>query len=159
MAVLTIHHWDDDLEAGLAELRRVAHGPVVVVTYDADVSSQMWLIRDYLPEVAALDRSSFPSIDQLARGLGGDVETDVVLTPHDTPDWTLGSFWAHPERVLDVTARNSTSGLARMAPEVIDRLVADLRRDLDDGSWEQRHGHLRDQPAFDAGMRLVTARP
>ena len=159
MAVLTIHHWDNDLDAGLTELRRVARGPVVVVTYDADVSNQMWLIRDYLPEVAALDRSTFPSIDRLASALGGDTEIEVVQTPHDTPDWTLGSFWAHPERVLDARARNSTSGLARMEPAVIDRLVSDLRRDLADGSWEKRYGHLRDQPVFDSGMRLLLARP
>jgi SAM-dependent methyltransferase len=159
MAVLTVHHWDDGLDAGLAELRRVARGPVVVVTYDADVSSQMWLVRDYLPELAALDRSTFPSIDRLARALGGDVEVQVVPTPHDTPDWTLGSFWAHPERVLDASARSSTSGLARMAPAVIDRLVTDLRRDLDDGTWDQRHGHLREQSEFDSGMRLLVARP
>ncbi len=159
MAVLTIHHWDDHLDDGLTELRRVARGPVVVVTYDPEVSTTMWLVRDYLPEVAALDRSTFPSIDRLARALGGDVTTDVVLTPHDTPDWTMGSFWAHPERVLDATARSSTSGLARMAPEVIDRLVAELGRDLDDGSWDERHGHLRGLPAFDAGMRLLVARP
>lgn len=159
MAVLTIHHWDDGLDAGLTELRRVARGPVVVVTYDADVSNQMWLMRDYLPEVAALDRSTFPSIDRLARALGGDVEIDVVLTSRDTPDWTLGSFWAHPERVLDASARASTSGLARMEPAVIDRLVTDLRRDLDDGSWERRYGGLRDLSAFDAGMRLIIARP
>lgn len=159
MAVLTIHHWDNDLDAGLAELRRVARGPVVVVTYDADVSNQMWLVRDYLPEVAALDRSSFPTIDRLASALGGDVVVEAVLTSRDTPDWTLGSFWAHPERVLDAGARSATSGLARMAPAVIDRLVTDLRHDLDDGSWEKRHGHLRSQPAFDAGMRLVVARP
>jgi hypothetical protein len=82
-----------------------------------------------------------------------------VPTSHDTPDWTLGSFWAHPERVLDPSARNSTSGLARMAPAVIDRLLTQLRRDLDDGTWEQRHGHLRDRSSFDSGMRLIIARP
>jgi SAM-dependent methyltransferase len=159
LAVLTIHHWDDDLDAGLTELRRVARGPVVVVTYDAEVSCQMWLIQDYLPEVAALDRTTFPSIDRLTRALGGGAEVEAVPTSHDTPDWTLGSFWAHPERVLDPSARNSTSGLARMAPAVIDRLLTQLRRDLDDGTWEQRHGHLRDRSSFDSGMRLIIARP
>lgn len=159
MAVLTVHHWDDGLDAGLAELRRVARGPVVVVTYDAEVSSRMWLVADYLPELAELDRATFPPLDRLARALGGDVATEVVPTSRDTPDWTLGSFWAHPERVLDARARGATSGLARMAPAVIDRLVADLGRDLADGSWDRRHGHLRDRAAFDAGMRLLVARP
>jgi SAM-dependent methyltransferase len=159
MAVLTLHHWDDELAPGLGELRRVAVGPVVIVTYDAAVSGRMWLMRDYLPEVAELDRSTFPSIDRLVGMLGGSVEVDVVLTSHDTPDWTLGSFWAHPERVLDASARNSTSGLARMDPAVIGRVVTQLGRDLEDGSWEERHGHLRELVEYDAGMRLLVARP
>ena len=73
MAILTIHHWDDQLEAGIAELRRVARGPVVIVTFDAEVSSQMWLVRDYMPESAALDRAVFPSIQQVTSWLGGSV--------------------------------------------------------------------------------------
>src|SRR3954464_9453002 len=34
MAIVTIHHWDAEREAGVRELRRVAGGPVVIVTYD-----------------------------------------------------------------------------------------------------------------------------
>src|SRR5919199_3117485 len=36
MAVLTLHHWDEGRERGVRELRRVASGAVVVVTYDAE---------------------------------------------------------------------------------------------------------------------------
>ena len=39
MAIVTVHHWDDQLEAGLAEMRRVARGPVIIVTYDTTVSN------------------------------------------------------------------------------------------------------------------------
>src|SRR3954465_1480140 len=55
MAIVTIHHWDAELERGVRELRRVARGPVVVVTYDQRVSGRMWLIAEYVPEIAALD--------------------------------------------------------------------------------------------------------
>ena len=34
MAILTLHHWDAERERGVRELRRVARGPVVIVTYD-----------------------------------------------------------------------------------------------------------------------------
>jgi hypothetical protein len=44
-------------EARLRELRRVALGPVVIVTCDPEVVAEMWLYRDYLPEAAALDRA------------------------------------------------------------------------------------------------------
>ncbi len=39
----------------MREIRRVARDAVVILTYDADVSGQMWLMSDYLPEVAQLD--------------------------------------------------------------------------------------------------------
>jgi SAM-dependent methyltransferase len=158
MAILTLHHWDDGRERGVRELRRVARGPVVIVTYDPRVSGEMWLMRDYLPEVRELDDRIFPLPEQLAGWLEGDVSVDVVPIARDTPDWTLGSFWAHPERVLDEAARNATSGFARMAPAVVERVVTEVRRDLASGTWDERHGHLRELHEFDAGMRLIVAR-
>ena len=157
MAILTIHHWDEDQERGVRELRRVARGPVVVLTIDAEVSARMWLMADYLPEVAELDRRIFPAPETLARWLDGEVEIRELPIPRDTPDWSLGSFWAHPERVLDTQARNSTSGFARMAPQVVDRVVKAVERDLQDGTWDARHGHLRELDEYDAGLRLLVS--
>jgi SAM-dependent methyltransferase len=159
MAILTVHHWDAELERGVRELRRVARGPVVILTYDAEVAARMWLSADYLPEVAELDRQIFPAPDRLAGWLGRDVEIEPVPIPRDTPDWMLGSFWAHPERVLDPDARAATSGFARMAPAVVQRVVEAVSRDLASGAWDARHGHLRVLDAYDAGLRLVVARP
>lgn len=141
---------------GVAELRRVARGPVVILTYDPEVSAQMWLMADYLHEVAELDRRTFPAPELLAQWLGG-ARIEPVLLAADTPDWMLGSYWAHPERVLDEGARNATSGFARQAPATIARVVADVSRDLADGTWAARHGHLRQLNALDVGLRLVVA--
>src|SRR5215472_3689141 len=71
MSVLSVHHWDQGQERGVRELRRVATGPVVILTCDPEVSGAMWLMADYFPEVAALDRRIFPRPDQLAAWLGG----------------------------------------------------------------------------------------
>ena len=133
MAVLTIHHWDDELERGIQEMRRVARDTVVILTYDPLVSGEMWLMADYLPEVAELDRRIFPTPQLLASWLGGRTRIEVVPVSRDTPDWMLGSFWAHPERVLDERARNATSGFARMDASVVQRVVRDVRRDLESG--------------------------
>jgi SAM-dependent methyltransferase len=157
MAVLSVHHWDDERERGVRELRRVARGAVVILTYDATVSGTMWLMADYLPEIAALDLRTFPLLEQLAEWLGGDVRIDEVPIPCDTPDWMLGSFWAHPERVLDAHARAATSGFARLPTDVIDRVVAEVSRDLASGLWDDRYGHLRNLDALDVGLRLVVA--
>jgi hypothetical protein len=159
MAVLSVHHWDDRQEAGVRELRRVARGPVVIVTYEPAVSAEMWLIKDYLPEIAQLDAKTNPSTSKLVTWLGGTSRVDVVPVSRDTPDWTLMSFWAHPERVLDASVRNATSGFARMPTDIVERVVAAIQSDLEDGSWDRRHGHLRQLSEYDAGMRLVVNTP
>jgi len=155
MSVLSLHHWSDSQEAGVRELRRVARQRVVVVTIDAEVSARMWLMADYLVEVAALDRRIFPTPEQVASWLGPRSRVEVVPVSATTPDHTLLSFWAHPERVLDPDARAATSGFARQPPAVVERVVHDLQRDLESGLWDTRHGALRQLDELDAGLRLV----
>ncbi len=159
LAVLTVHHWDHEREAGVRELRRVARGPVVIVTFDAQVSGAMWLMADYLPEVAALDRKIFPPMAQIAEWLGGRTEVEALELGRDTPDWMLGAFWAHPERVLDPGARAATSGFARMPEAVVARVVGAVSEDLRSGEWDRRHGRLRELSSYDAGLRLVVNHP
>jgi SAM-dependent methyltransferase len=159
MAVVTIHHWDDEQEQGVRELRRVARDTVVIATYDATVSRAMWLIAEYLPEVAEMAQRIFPAMETLADWLGGTTSVEVLPLPRDTCDWMLGSFWAHPERVLDRRARNGTSGFARLDTAVVQRVEEAVRRDLKSGVWDRRHGHLRELDEFDVGLRLVTSKP
>lgn len=159
LAVLTVHHWDAEQEAGVREMRRVARGPVVIVTIDAEVSARMWLMAEYLPEVAALDRRIFPSNDQLSRWLCSAPNVQVVPVPRDTCDWTLLSFWAHPERVLDPAAVRATSGFARMPAHVVERVVSSVKRDLGDGTWDAKFGALRRLSEYDAGMRMLVHLP
>jgi SAM-dependent methyltransferase len=159
MAILTMHHWDHAQHDGVGELRRVARGPVVILTFDAHVSGRMWLMADYLPEVARLDEQIFPEPEVIARWLGGTTRVHTVPISRDTPDWTLGSFWAHPERVLDRQAREATSGFARMDPRIVRRVVDSVAADLASGDWDRRHGRLRELPAYDAGLRLIVSVP
>src|SRR6202161_4012582 len=60
MACVTIHHWQSP-ETGLAELRRVARGPVVVFTFELDALPRWQL--DFLAEGLAIEQPRFPSID------------------------------------------------------------------------------------------------
>lgn len=157
MTILSLHHWDEEQERGVRELRRVASGPVVILTYDTRVSGEMWLMKHYFPEVAEHDAAIFPLPEKIVEWLGGKASVSIVPISQDTPDWHLGSFWAHPERVLDEGARNATSGFARANPEVVARVVSSVRRDLADGTWHARYGHLRKLTEFDGGLRLIVA--
>ncbi len=86
------------------------------------------------------------------------MEIETIKLRRDAPDWMLGSYWAHPERVLDASARAATSGFARMSPEVVDRVVEAVRRDMEDGTWEGRYGWLRSLDDYDVGLRLIVWR-
>jgi SAM-dependent methyltransferase len=63
LAILTLHHWPDR-PRGLAELARVARRRAVMLTWDPAAPS-FWLIDDYFPALAAIDRPIFPTIEEL----------------------------------------------------------------------------------------------
>ena len=158
MTVLSLHHWHPNQMAGVHEMRRIARERVVIVTIDPRISAQMWLMADYLHEVADLDNQIFPLPETICKWLGDAAEMEVVPINRDTVDWTLVSFWAHPERVLNPAARAATSGFARQSRSVVDRVVRDVERDLKSGRWDAKHGYLRGLSEYDAGLRLITAR-
>jgi SAM-dependent methyltransferase len=157
MTVLSLHHWHPDQRLGVAEMCRVARDAIVIVTIDPVVSGQMWLMSEYLTEVRDLDLEIFPSVDTIVSWLDRPATVTPLPTPRDTPDHNLLSFWAHPERVLDPSARAATSGFARQPEAVVERVVEAVRTDLDSGQWDARHGALRELDALDCGLRLIHA--
>jgi SAM-dependent methyltransferase len=156
MAILALHHWDDPI-AGLRELRRVARGPVVVLTFDPSAAESLWLVRDYLPELAAIDRARFPTIEQTAEALGGNPTVERVPIPHDCRDGFLGAFWRRPSRYLEPAIRPGISTFGELDPDVLERGLDKLRNDLESGAWRRRYGGLLALGELDIGYRLVLA--
>jgi SAM-dependent methyltransferase len=154
LALLTVHHWSD-AAAGLAEVRRVTAGPVVVLTFDHDVHSAQWLVTDYFPEMVRLDGDVLPP-DGIAEALGGGT-VEVVPVPADCVDGFCHAFWARPSAYLDPDVRAGISGIARLPDGTVDRAVARLGDDLATGRWHERHGSLLGSHAIDAGYRLVVS--
>jgi SAM-dependent methyltransferase len=155
LAVLTIHHWSD-LEAGIAEMRRVAGGRVVILTWDPVVGTTHWLSRDYLPELAAWDATRFLPIDDVAALLGG-AETTVVPVPHDCTDGFMGAFWRRPRAYLDPAVRAGISFFSHPEAPSADAGLARLRDDLETGEWRRRNADLIALDELDVGYRLLSA--
>jgi Peptidase family M50 len=78
------------------------------------------------------------------QGLSG-LDVDVVLGPSGACARRLRA--SHDFR------------LCRMPSALVDRVVQAVDRDLQDGSWNARHGHLRGLNEYDAGLRLVVNTP
>jgi SAM-dependent methyltransferase len=156
MACVTIHHWQP-AAAGLAELRRVARGPVVVFTFELDFLPA-WQ-HEYLHEGLALERPRFPAIDDVAAALGGHTRVEHLSTPGDCEDGFFEAFWRRPEALLDPEIRAAQSIWTLLQPGVEQRIVARLAEALDSGAWDAAHGHLRAQDSLDGALRLVTSEP
>ena len=156
MACLTVHHWPDP-RAGLAELRRVTHGPIVVFTFDHEVHAAQWLVSDYLPSMVELD-TTLPSPAAIADALGGG-SVEVLPVPHDCTDGFCHAWWRRPDAYLDPAVRAGISGIARLPTAVVDGAMARLADDLASGRWHATHADLAGLDEIDAGYRLVVAAP
>lgn len=77
MTTLSVHQWAE-LDRGLAEMRRVARGPVVVMTCDPARLDRTWLAT-YAPEMIATEARRYPAPARIAAALGGS--TRVVDLP------------------------------------------------------------------------------
>ena len=98
MAILSAHHWTD-LERGFSEMARVARKRAVLLTWVPD-AAPFWLTEDYFPEIAAHDRTIFPSAAALTAMLErmiGPVHMTPVPIPHDCTDGLLCAYWRRPE--------------------------------------------------------------
>ncbi len=157
MAVVTIHQWPNPA-SGLAEMRRVTSGPVVILTFDPSALSQLWL-SEYVPELYVVEAARFPTIDTIASELGPAPSVRPVPIPFGCVDGFTEAFYGRPEAFLDPAVRRAQSAWAFVEPEVETRFVAELRADLTSGRWDRRHGHLRTQPHYVGAVRLIVGHP
>jgi len=156
MACVTIHHWQDRA-AGLAELRRVARGPVVVFTFElADLIP--WQ-RDYFRDAVAIERPRFGLIEEVAAELGGKVRVERIPTPADCTDGFFEAFWNRPEPLLDPTVRASQSIWELLEPVAVEGIFDRLGADLESGRWDEENGALRERSSYEGSLRLVISEP
>ncbi|MBM7770323.1 SAM-dependent methyltransferase [Actinokineospora baliensis] len=154
MSTFSVHQWSD-VAAGLAELRRVTRGPIVLLTADPDLVRDFWLY-EYAPEVLDVEARRYPAISTLAAALG-DIRATRVPIPHDCVDGFNEAYYARPEKLLDPGARQACSSWSFVDTDVVERFTAHLGKDLADGTWYRKHGHLRTQPTYTGSLILVTA--
>jgi SAM-dependent methyltransferase len=151
MAILTIHHWSDKAR-GLAEMRRVTRGPVVLLTFDP-AHRGCWL-TDYLPELVTLDEGQMPAMADYASWMG-PVSVSSVPVPHDCSDGFLYAYWRRPRAYLDPRIRQGMSSFWKI--EGADAALARLADDLASGAWDTKYGDLIGLSEIDTGYRLVVS--
>jgi SAM-dependent methyltransferase len=149
MAVLTVHHWTDQ-GRGMAEMRRVTRGSIVILTYDP-MFRDFWLL-DYFPELASLDDEQMPRMEAYAKWLGA-ARISTVPIPHDCIDGFLAAYWRRPDSYLDPHIRSGMSSFWKIGD--VSAGLDQLAKDLRSGAWAKKYGGLLEQETRDCGYRLV----
>lgn len=158
VVTFSLDEWDD-LQHGLAELRRVTRGSIVILTRDPARVERSWL-AEYAPEVTAAEARALPALDRIAAALGDDVVTTTTLPiPFTCVDGFSEAYYARPERLLDPGARRADPAWSRVDEMTARRSVAALRTAIESGEWDRRHGALRVRPSYEGSLVLVTAVP
>ena len=153
LASMTVHQWRD-LERGIGELRRVTRGPIVILTFDPAALEKFWL-RDYAPAMMIHEARRMPKVETLAALLGANTQVDTVTITQDCVDGFAEAYFARPEAFLDERVRRSQSAWGFISEEERDASVARLRAALDDGSWDEKYGHLRTAEEYSGALRLI----
>ncbi len=156
LALSTIHHWDD-VDAGLAEMARVAPRRVVYCSEPIH-PGRFWLADDYFPSMLTLAvNTDVPTAVQVGERLGGDVTITAFPLPADFAEGSGGAYWSRPEAYCDPGVQAAISLFALLPVGEVAEGTRRLRADLASGAWDRRHGHLRTQPSFDLGYRIVVS--
>lgn len=154
LAVLTAHHWAN-LDSGLREMRRVSKERIVIVTFDSEALAELWIARDYFPEMLTLKRRSGATSGELAELLAG-ATVEPIPVPRDCTDQFFAALWARPEKLFDEEVVKPMWVWQNISEEARRSGRDRLRADLESGAWEQRYGQLRGLPSLDVGLRLVS---
>jgi SAM-dependent methyltransferase len=156
MAVLTIHHWSDK-PTGLAEMRRVARGPLVFFGGHNRRLNTSWWLHDYFPAAHRLVCGRTYPAERIAEVLG-PVETMPVPIPADCADGFEAAYWRRPEAILHPAIWRATSALSLIPASDRAAGMARLSADLASRRWHQRYGHLLALDELDLGYCIVIAR-
>lgn len=153
LASSTVHQWSD-LAKGIAEMKRVSRGPVVVTVSDPIKLLEFWLV-DYFPEPLLVEQSRFPPISRLVELLGPETLVEPIPIPLDCTDGFTEAYYGRPERLLEPGVQQAMSSWTLVDADLVRRFEQRLSADLTSGAWDERFGYHRTLPEYHGSLRLL----
>ena len=103
----------------------------------------------------AVGEAQARALTELARAIAA--RTEPVPIPWDCCDGNFPSYWRRPEAYLEERVRRAVSVWHLVGPAAEERVVRELRADLESGRWAERNQELLDLDEIDIGGRLLIA--
>ena len=157
MTTFSVHQWGD-LTAGLAEIRRVTRGPVVILTCDPHLLDRFWLAK-YAPGVISTERRRYPTMSQLVEGLGGTATVDLVPISLDCTDGFNEAYYGSSRGAACRGGTSCLLGLELCRSDASRPVHGGATDRADSGEWDAAHGALRQQPTFEGSLVVFRAMP
>ncbi len=138
-------------------MQRVAHRQVVFY-FEPTWASAVWLVGDYFPEIADLgSERAAPRTARISRTARRAHRSSPYRYRPTAGTASAGATGTAPRRTSTRSCRPACRRFAQLDPEVLRRGTEQLRRDLETGAWDERHGELRTLTEIDVGYRLLVA--
>lgn len=137
-AMLTLHHWTDQLK-GMQEIYRVLKpGSKVVFLSFTEVQMEGYWLAHYFPEMIKRSGEMIPTetemIDLLNEAGFSSVQTEKYFVQPDVQDHFLYAHKYNPAQYLNPEVRNGTSGFTLCCtPQEIERGIKALENDIQSG--------------------------
>ena len=158
IVMLALHHFQN-IAAGIKEIdRTIAAGKIVIFAFEQSKIPDFWL-TDYFPYFIQDTLKTFPSTSEISQQINQITQKKVTVTPFllppDLKDKFAAAGWQKPEMYLDASVRNGISTFAKMPQNLLSAGINKLAAELDNGVWLNKYGHLKQQPTYDAGYRIL----
>jgi len=158
VVMLALHHFQNIAE-GIKEINRIVNGgKIIIFAFEQSRIPDFWL-TEYFPYLIRDTLQTFPSTKEIA-SLITDITQKTVkiipfLLPPDLSDRFAASGWCKPEIYLDAEVRNGISSFAKMPQTELQMGLEKLTREIDNGAWFEKYGHLQLMEEYDAGYRIM----
>jgi len=137
-AVLTLHHWENQLK-GLQEVNRVLKpgAKIVFFSFTPEQMRGYWLYH-YFPEMIEAATKLIPSTEEMTQLLKesgyGSVETELYFVQEDLQDHFMYSNKHKPANYLSAEVRNNASAFSALATkEEVEHGLIILESDIKSG--------------------------
>lgn len=146
MTVLSMHHWSDR-NAAFNEIKRVTTNRFIAVTWNPN-SEPYCLTKDYFPEIHEIDKSIFPSLDELSNTFAG-IKNYPLEIPVGCVDGFTAAYWARTAAYLDSKIRSGMSTFVKINNH--DDGLRKLKADLNSGVWQEKNNGIESLSKLDVG--------
>ena len=160
VSTLAFHHFNS-IDKALSNIHKALKQEGVLVIFGADprrIDDKCWF-KEYFGNMIKNSENTYIDVFKLIEKAESIFDETVTYktfnVPYDIEDGFFYAGWQKPEKYLEENFRKSISVFAKSSNELISNSVSKLYKDLHDGTWDKKFGHVRNQKEYNGGYYFL----